>query len=192
MKKLLCSLLLAFACSESLFAQKGMQGIGVKGYMCLGGFTAGYGGPKNHSTIGGGLEYQYFLTEAIRVKPSVTFFSKEYYSMSEFSAALSLDYLIPVSRQFRPYLDLSVRYADLNCKGDGVAFSQENDGKGFTFGGGVGIDIRLSYHISMQAEVVALWGQGKQSMHSEGDKRYESVKVKKPVWLPSVGLTYNF
>ena len=109
--------------------------------------------------------------------------------MSEFSAALSLDYLIPVSRQFRPYLDLSVRYADLNCKGiDYPYFDTKTDGKGFCFGGGAGFDIRLSYHFSMQVEMVALWGQGKQNNNNS----FGRTTIKKPVWLPSVGLTYNF
>ena len=182
-------LLMAAGVSANGLAQKGMQGIGAKGYMCLGGFKSERGSSTNQNTVGGGLEYQYFLTESIRIKPSMAYFSDDYYSISEFSAALSFDYLIPLSTQFRPYLDLSVRYADLNCKGiDYPYFDTKTDGKGFCFGGGAGFDIRLSYHFSMQVEMVALWGQGKQNNNNS----FGRTTIKKPVWLPSVGLTYNF
>ena len=187
MKKIMFILLIAVGVNVNGFAQKGMQGIGMKAYMCLGGYDSQFQGSKSQTTMGGGLEYQYFLTDAIRVKPSAAYFSNQRYSMSEFSAALSFDYLIPVSTQFRPYLDLSVRYADLNCK-ISYSFDQDTDGKGFAFGGGAGLDIRLSYQFSLQLEMVALWGQGKQNENGGLGKTI----IKKPVWLPSVGLSYNF
>lgn len=188
MKKIMFILLIAVGVNANGFAQKGMQGVGVKAYMCLGGYKSERVGSESQTSFGGGLEYQYFLTDAIRVKPSVAYFSDKYYSISEFSGALSFDYLIPVSTQFRPYIDLSVRYADLNCKGSNSYFDKDTDGKGFAFGGGAGLDIRLSYHFSLQLEMVALWGQGKQNDNGGLGR----TTIKKPVWLPSVGLSYNF
>lgn len=188
MKKVMMTLLLVAAFGVNGFAQKGMNGVGVKLFSSIGGYKPekNYSGytSKSNMTFGVGLEYQYFATDDIRIKPSVAFFTDQAFNISKFSAQVAADYLFPVSSRFKPYLNFSLRYADHNAKGH-----MPDEAKGILYGGGAGLDFRFGYHFSMQIEAVALFGAKGRSSNYDGVV-YPVPKT--PNIVPSLGLIYTF
>lgn len=189
MKKYLVMLLMAVFCSGSVMAQKGRQGVGVNAAINICGFL-GYGG---------GLKYQNNISDNIRIEPSFNYYV---YSGESGSGANSSNYkngcytwLGQVNLHYFFSDPSRIRFYGLLGLGIGNFFShdseateryyfddgtydeyviyEENNKVNIGANVGLGLDVRLSYSISLQIE----------------PKVFLSKKI---AFAPSVGVTYNF
>lgn len=144
-------LLLAVMFCGNANAQKGMHGIGVN----VGGNIAG---DPSGLDIGGGVKYQYNISNYVRVEPSFTFYSlgeeKSGFSMT---GLVNMDVFFVKPGMVRPYLFAGVGFA----KGyesypvEGVAFYDESFGD-VAFDAGAGLEWRVTHTWSLQIECGAL------------------------------------
>ena len=191
MKKLLCTLLLAFVCTGSMFAQKGMNGIGI---------NIPVGVYDGYTYLGIGTKYQYNFSDYFRGEISFEYFpiySNKYvygvfdYDHINYKAFLNANIFLMSSRPARPYIIAGAGLSVWGCADVTSSHSLQDDSdECFSFNVGLGYDFRLSYSVSMKMEATAfndLIGTG--TAHSSYvDHDHEG----KWSFLGRVGLTYNF
>ena len=153
------------------FAQKGMQGVGVN-------LAANFKvGDHKGIGIGGGIKYQYNITDNIRVEPSFSYYSvsDDAFDMLGF-VNMHLFFLSPSA--FRPFIFAGpgfLSYSDERY--DYVLGSYRKTEKDFGFDGGLGLDYRVTHNLSLQMEVGGLIGLG--------DDDHYGLKL-------NIGFCYNF
>ena len=162
MKKLFLIVFSLFTLITTGVAQKGMQGVG---------FNVG-GNFGEDFVLGGGLKYQYNISNYIRLEPSFNFYvlHGQYDSAFDLLGFLNFDVFFFAPRAFRPYF-----YA-----GPGfVSFSKHE--RFFGANAGFGLDYRLSHKLSLQVEVGAVKG-------FDTDADFDDKLAGKV----NIGLSYNF
>ncbi|MBQ7662426.1 MAG: hypothetical protein IJS48_03530 [Prevotella sp.] len=153
MKKLFLLLLMAVAFCGSADAQKGMKGVGINMSSYLN--SDGIG-------IGGGLKFQYNISDYFRLEPLITVVS--YDSDTYFSSLLNLHSFLSSPKACRPYVLIGVGYG-------------HHWTDGCVAGAGFGLDWRLSHQFSFQLEA---GGNG-----VIGEESGLGLKI-------ILGVTYNF
>lgn len=159
MKKVLlvCFALLAF--SMQGFAQKGMQGFGLN---LAGNVNEGI-------AFGGGVKYQYNLSNYVRLEPSFSYYSVDRRGF-DMAGLVNLDLFFLSPRSCRPYFFvgpgfISFKYYHFDGEGD------------FGVNTGLGLDFRVSHNFSLQLEVGGIIGVS--------DENYKGGKF-------NLGFCYNF
>lgn len=185
MKKFLLLLVSVTALSVEGFAQKGMNSVGVE-------IPVGVG--KHKIWTGIGVKYQYNISDYIQVEPSFSYFPiyssgsiKEFWaegeSRTEWQALANFNFFVQSPRTVRPFFIV----------GGGVSYwknyttyqSGNRDGNtisSFTFSAGLGLDIRIAYHWSMQLKAAAL-------IPVAGGEWMSNGRI---VYNGGIGLCYNF
>ncbi len=176
MKKMILVLLLAVMTSGSAFAQKGMMGIGANAAVNIG----------DRPFWGGGVKFQYNVTDIFRIEPSFSYYAKpdnhpEGYTMT----AIANGHLFFSSpRPFRPYLFAGAGWMRYNYKYHKYTYNnyivhnkQESQ---FGINAGLGIDYRITHNLSLQIEAGVIRKIGK----IKGDKQI--------VGKINIGFAYNF
>lgn len=174
MKKLILLLLMAVATGGSAWAQKGMFGVGAN--IAIPTEIEGF------FSLGGGLKFQYNISDYFRIEPSVS----GYYVVYANEAGIDMSALLNTHIFFSSPKDIRV-YAIV---GGGMAhyFVDEEYEKDYTKDGdynynhkgiylganvGLGLDWRLTHSLSLQVETTAFIGS-------------------LIAFWPTVGITYNF
>lgn len=203
MKKLLCTLLLAFVCTGSMFAQKGMNGVGL---------NVPVGVYDGFVYLGIGAKYQYNISDYFRIEPSVEYIpvcSKKTvsnvkdYDHPSIKAFLNGHIFLLASRPARPYILLgagfgiweyaniseSYAYNTTTGKVSGPYYSEsEWTSESFTYNLGLGYDFRFSYKFALQVEATAF-----SSIVDNGHNAYKDYDHSgKFSFLGRVGLVYTF
>ena len=147
MKKLLVSLLLMLPLCG--FAQKGMQGIG-------GGLNVGVcWDDADCAFAGGSIKYQNHLTDRVRAVASFEYiYAEEYHQWGEaYDVGCSLNFFFNDVARLRPYAIWGFFIGE-------YIYNYDYYIRGSIFFGGmnygIGLDYRLSYHCSLQAEMLGL------------------------------------
>lgn len=185
MKKTLLLLLVAMSVSLSGFAQKGRQAVGVDV------IPACYPNSERQLSVGVGMKYQYNLTDYIRLVPSAKYVfphdadkwgSDEYESLQ-----LGMDmnvYLTPLSR-VRSYFIAGIYYNHV------IEYDKNYDDKDYanivTTNFGIGLDYRLSYNITLQAEIM----YGFPILLKDRDSMLTDKETNQSLSL-GIGVAYNF
>lgn len=181
MKKSLLLLLVAMSVSLSGFAQKGRQAVGVD-------ILPSWFFKTGSTALGGGIKYQYYLTDYIRLNPNINY-ARFWYQCSyfdEYSNYLNslqigtdLDVFLTPYYRFRPYIITGIYYQWMKDK--------SNSGKRPAINLGVGLDYRITYELSLQAELSynSPVFEINESVYSAKVFHYRSIKL-------GIGLTYNF
>lgn len=141
MKKLLLLLLMAVATSGNIWAQKGMQGVGVN--------VAGVLFDGDNFSLGGGIKYQYNISDYFRIEPSISYtapFDKEGMKLS---GLLNLNAFVLSPRVVRPYVIAGAGYAMVRLY---YGSGHYDDIDIAMLNGGIGLDARLTHNLSLQAE----------------------------------------
>ncbi len=155
MKRLLLSLLLVLPFCG--FAQKGMQGIG--GWAGIGTCREGEGCVLTDIAI----QYQNNLTDFIRITPYLEYATLDEYEdyrdvrswYEVYSCGFALHYFLINTKRLRPYAvgGFSVGYCIYEESGSWYgSYSDSEFFSDFKFG--IGCDYRLSYHCSLQMELI--------------------------------------
>lgn len=159
MKRIMTLCLLMAMAIGSVKAQKGMQGVGLN----LGPNVDADG---DFGVIGGGLKYQYNLTDYLRLEPSFTYYLIDYRGI-DITGFINLDIFFLSPRAVRPYFFVGIGIMDDGYHGE-VHFGPD---------AGLGLDWRITHNLSLQIE-----GGG---MISVDDDDCLAAKF-------NIGLTYNF
>ena len=172
MKKVLFVIVALFAFSMQGVAQKGMQGFGVN-------LAANVSlGDQDGAGFGGGLKYQYNITDYLRFEPSFCYYavSDNAFDMLGFA---NMHIFFSSPKAFRPYLFAGLGYIDFSDS----YYSYYHDKKeretegDFGFDVGLGLDYRMSHNFSLQVEAGAVIGVG--------DDDHFGAKI-------NIGFCYNF
>lgn len=173
MKRCLALLFFSVMVCLSGYAQKGRQGVGINGGLP-------YFLDQKNFGWNVGLKYENFLTDYIRLAPSIEYHEHEqlgyardgYNQFRAFSFKAKSDFfLLSPEKRVRPYLHAGMGFVrgDDEYKGDNF-----ND---FNLAAGVGLDWRIAYAISMQFEAAYDFAMEKE--------KYGHIDL-------SLGLTYYF
>lgn len=162
MKKLFLVLLVAVVSSGSAWAQKGMMGVGANIAMTAIPITEGGLG------IGGGVKFQYNISDYFRIEPSFTYYADVdgNKATAEMAGLVNLHAFLSSPRTLRPYIFVGGGYVGINGKEksfDDIIYDynfghfnliNEKKLKESRYGvdGGIGLDYRVSHHLSLQAE----------------------------------------
>lgn len=172
MKRVVIFLLLAIGLSESTVAQKGMQSVGVN-------IPVNYR-DKNLST-GIGLNYQYNLSDFFRGEffashTPIQLLNSYSYSPDhsediierncyiDWQVFINAHYFLSAPKLIRPYILYGVGIQDYYLKDNSIAKSdrifweRELRQLCFSMNFGLGLDVRLGYHWTMQLTAIALSG----------------------------------
>ena len=145
MKKVLlvCFALLAF--SMQGFAQKGMQGIGVNlaGNVCDG------------FAFGGGLKYQYNLSNYVRLEPSFSYYSADDDSF-DMAAFVNMHIFFSSPKAFRPYFFAGPGYVSFFENHGYYGYEDKYSEGDLGVNAGLGLDFRVSHNFSLQLEAGAI------------------------------------
>ena len=137
MKKVLFVIVALFAFSMQGVAQKGMQGIGVNlaGNVC------------EEFAIGGGIKYQYNITDYLRLEPSFSFYAPgdESFNMLGF---VNLHIFFSSPRALRPYFFVGPGFMNYYEEYHYYGKHEETEGD-FGADGGFGLDYRISHNFSL-------------------------------------------
>ena len=153
MKKLFLLLLMAVAFCGSADAQKGMKGVGANLSFFI----------QDETQIGGGVKFQYNISDFIRLQPSITACSYE--ENWEYVDILMESHIFLFSpRACRPYVLIGAGYG-------------HNRTNGYIAGAGLGLDWRFLHQFSFQLEA---GGNG-----VIGEESGLGLKI-------NLGVTYNF
>ena len=178
MKKLVLTLLLVAACDASALAQKGMQGSGLAvGYSYFGDLKEDSHTLEASNAVAPGIKYYYFLSDHFRVEPSAYYFSNgdasDSFGITGGLINLSAQYMLTTTN-VKPYLFGRIIYAHIAGK--------YNSGDRAGYGLGAGVECRVAYNWSLQADVAA-------SKFSHKPDHGKSIG-----WMvfPSLAVIYNF
>lgn len=181
MKKSLLLLLVAMSVSLSGFAQKGRQAVGVD-------ILPSWFLELDRFAVGAGIKYQYNLTDYIRLNPNINYarlwYQCSYYDgfscyLNSLQIGTDLDvFLIPCNR-FRPYVITGIYYHWMQNR------SRNKNRPAINLG--VGLDYRITYELSLQAELsynspVFIINEYISEAKVE---HFQSLKL-------GIGVTYNF
>lgn len=180
MKKILLLLLVAMSVSLSGFAQKGRQAVGVD-------ILPSWFFKTGSTALGGGIKYQYYLTDYIRLNPNINYarfwYQDSYDKYSNYLNSLQigtdLDVFLTPYYRFRPYIITGIYYQLMKNK--------SGNEKRPAINLGIGLDYRITYELSLQAELSynsPVFGINKY-VYSAKVFHYRSIKL-------GIGLTYNF
>lgn len=153
MKKLLVMLLMAVAFCGSAEAQKGMQGVGAN-------FA---GNAVEGIALGGGVKYQYNISNYLRIEPSFSYYAvrehEEEADAFEGAILLNMHLFFSSPRVVRPYAFLGVGYVGFKdyyySRYDDYGYELKER---FGVDGGLGLDWRMTHNLSLQVEGGVLLG----------------------------------
>lgn len=173
MKKLFILLLMAVTFCEYAEAQKGTHSLGLN-------IGTNFNGGSQHPVLGGGLKYQYYILNFIRIEPSAMVYPEELENTLYASIMLNGHFFLVSPKKWRPYIFAGFGYLSYkeiihsgNYQGSHeYQWSHEDEGIGFN--GGVGLDYRFSYHWSLQTEIGLLGN------------------IEHQVFNANIGISYNF
>ena len=149
MKKVLFVIVALFAFSMQGVAQKGMQGFGANlaGNVCEG------------LAYGGGLKYQYNLSDYIRLEPSFSYYAAEDDSFNMLGF-VNMHLFFSSPKAFRPYFFAGPGYMSYYETYYEKGYEESYTEDDFGFDGGFGLDYRVSHNLSLQVEAGAVIGVG--------------------------------
>ncbi|MCD8290515.1 MAG: hypothetical protein LUC91_03320 [Prevotella sp.] len=189
MKKIFLILLLSLS-GMTMFAQKGMNGIGIN----LDGYYNGCGESFN---FGLDLKYQYNIYSRGRIEPFVSYMfitsfqaSDEDDDETDFIAGVNYHQFLNNVTRTRPYIIVGMAYGHLlSTKGYNDYYSKifNNEKANLNTNAaivraGIGLDHRISHKLSFQAELTASFVY---NFDGEDEYTYLAPQLK-------IGLTYNF
>lgn len=181
MKKTLLLLLVAMSVSLGGFAQKGRQAVGVD-------ILPSWFFETGSTALGGGIKYQYNLTDYIRLNPNINYarfwYQCRYYDdysdyLNSLQIGVDLDVFLTPNNRFRPYIITGIYYQLMKDKSKSEKRPAINLG--------VGLDYRITYELSVQAELSynSPVFETNEYVYSAIVKDYRSLKI-------GIGVTYNF
>lgn len=181
MKKTLLLLLIAMSVSLSGFAQKGRQAVGVD-------ISPSWFFKAGSTSLGGGIKYQYNLTDHIRLNPSINYArfwyqDSDYHKYSDYLNSVQigadLDIFLTPCNRIRPYIITGIYYHWMGFH------SKSKKRPAINFG--IGLDYRITYELSLQAEMSynSPVYETNEYVYNARVKQYQSIKI-------GIGITYNF
>jgi len=206
-KRKILTLLLAATCSLNVFAQKGMNGVGI---------NIPVGVYEGFVYLGIGAKYQYNLSDYLRIEPSVEYipiYSKKTvgnvndYDHPVFKAFLNGHMYLLSPRPARPYILAGAgfsmwEYAMISQHqsesmtgqvGNTSYTSRTYTSECFTYNIGFGYDFRLSHSIALQIEAMAFSSATDNANDGYGYYDYRDCNHSgKFSFLGRVGFVYTF